>query len=295
MMIDGFQTAIADVNDQQICYSIGGNGPPVLLLHGFPQTHAMWHRVAPILAQEFTVVASDLRGYGHSSKPPGTTPYSFRHMGCDQHALMQHLGFEQYHLAGHDRGARVAHRLSLDFPDSLISLTVMDIVPTHFLLSTLSKQVATSYYHWFFLAQPYPFPESLIGHDPDTYFNSCLTGWGASKLQDYDPDALAAYQNCWRDPETIRGMCADYRAALEIDFELDATDLNKRFQRKACVFYGRDGAMAKEYDVPGSWRDRFPQMHEKAIPGGHFFIDQHPKETSSALLEFLQQAHTAFV
>lgn len=286
-MIPGFDSATAEVNGQRIAYAKGGSGPPLLLLHGFPQTHMMWHAVAPEFAGHFTVVAADLRGYGASSKPDGTERYSFRHMAADQHALMRHLGFERYHLAGHDRGARVAHRLALDYPQAVASLTVMDIVPTHLLLDQLTRQVAQAYYHWFFLAQPYPFPETLIGRDPDGYFESCLLGWGAAKLADFDPLALAAYRRAWRDPEAIRGMCADYRAALAYDFDLDAADLHRRVTCPALVLYGAEGAMAQAYDFAAAWKDRLDVMEVLGIQGGHFFVDQAPDDTAAALRRFL--------
>jgi haloacetate dehalogenase len=286
-MIPGFDSATAAVNGQRIAYAKGGSGPPLLLLHGFPQTHMMWHAVAPELARDFTVVAADLRGYGASSKPEGTERYSFRHMAADQQALMQHLGFDRYHLAGHDRGGRVAHRLALDCPQAVASLTVMDIVPTHLLLDKLTRQVAQAYYHWFFLAQPYPFPETLIGRDPDGYFESCLLGWGAAKLEDFDPLALAAYRRAWRDPEAIRGMCADYRAALAYDFDLDAADLHRRVTCPALVLYGAQGAMARLYDFAAAWEDRLDVMEVLGISGGHFFVDQAPTDTAAALRRFL--------
>lgn len=287
-MFKGFQHDTVEVNDQSIHFVTRGSGPALLLLHGFPQTHSMWHAVAPALADHFTVVASDLRGYGASSKPPGTEAYSFRHIAADQAALMAHLGHQRFHVVGHDRGGRTAHRLALDAPDRVVSLTVMDIVPTHLLLDDLSRQVAQAYYHWFFLAQPFPFPETMIGRDPDHYFESCLLGWGASRLDDFDPEALAAYRAAWRDPETIRGMCADYRAALEVDFECDAQDLNRRVDVPSLVLYGADGVMAKAFDIPGTWADRLNTMRAEAVPGGHFFIDEHPAETLDALLRFLR-------
>jgi haloacetate dehalogenase len=283
----GFDGGTAAVNGQSIFYRCAGSGPPVLLLHGFPQTHAMWHKVAPDLAEQFSVVVADLRGYGQSSKPEGTSPYSFRHMAADQIALMQALGHDTFHVVGHDRGGRVAHRLSLDAPDVVQSLTVMDIVPTHLLLDSLSQHVAKAYYHWFFLAQPYPFPETLIGHDPDFYFESCLLGWGAARLEDFDTRALDAYRRAWRNPEAIRGMCADYRAALEVDFELDAEDLGRRVSAPSLVMYGAQGAMAQAYDVPGTWAQRLSDIRAEAVPGGHFFIDQSPRETTRALRGFL--------
>lgn len=286
-MIPGFDSATAEVNGQRIAYAKGGSGPPLLLLHGFPQTHMMWHAVAPELGRDFTVVAADLRGYGASSKPEGTESYSFRHMAADQHALMQHLGFDRYHLAGHDRGGRVAHRLALDRPQAVASLTVMDIVPTHLLLDKLTRQVAQAYYHWFFLAQPYPFPETLIGRDPDGYFESCLLGWGAAKLENFAPLALTAYRTAWRDPEAIRGMCADYRAALAYDFDLDANDLHRRVTCPALVLYGAQGAMARAYDFAAAWEDRLDLMQVLGISGGHFFVDQAPADTAAALRRFV--------
>jgi haloacetate dehalogenase len=287
MLMQGFESGTADVNGQAIFYRTAGHGPPVLLLHGFPQTHVMWHAIAPMLAGQFTVVAADLRGYGQSSKPEGTENYTFRHMAADQIALMQALGHERFHLAGHDRGGRVAHRLALDAPDQVLSLALMDIVPTHLLLNDLTKEVAAAYYHWFFLPQPYPFPESMIAHDPDAYFESCLLGWGAAQLDDFAPEALAAYRDAWRDKDTIRGMCADYRAALHYDFDLDAADLSRRVTAPALVLYGAQGAMAKAYDVPATWADRLTNMQHQGVPGGHFFVDQHPQDTLDALLPFL--------
>jgi len=286
-IISGFESQTVTANGQQVNYARGGNGPPLLLLHGFPQTHAMWHAVAPALAAHFTVIAPDLRGYGQSGKPQGTENYSFRHMAADPLALMRDLGFERFHLVGHDRGGRTAHRMALDAPDAVNSLTVMDIVPTHLLLDQLSQQVARAYYHWFFLAQPAPFPETMIGHDPDAYFESCLMGWGATKLSDFDPAALQAYRDAWRDPEAIRGMCADYRAALDHDFTLDAANLDRQVTCPALVMYGADGAMGKAYDVPATWEGRLSDITAAPMPGGHFFVDEYPQETAAALLRFL--------
>ncbi|MFK7762922.1 MAG: alpha/beta fold hydrolase [Roseobacter sp.] len=287
---EGFTAGFAAVNGQTIYHQTGGAGAPLLLLHGFPQTHAMWHQVALNLARDFRVTVADLRGYGDSSKPQGTEAYSFRHMAADQNALMQSLGHARYHVIGHDRGGRVAHRLALDAPGSVHSLTLMDIVPTHFLLNQLSHKVAAAYYHWFFLAQPFPFAEAMIADDPDRYFESCLLGWGAAKMSDFAPNALEAYRRSWRDTDTIRGMCADYRAALEVDFDLDAADLDRKIEVPTLIAYGTDGAMAQAYDVPATWRDRLTDMHEAAIPGGHFFIDQSPDHTIETIRAFLPKA-----
>ena len=277
----------ARVNGQSIAYRVMGDGPPLLLLHGFPQTHALWAKVAPELARDFTVVTPDLRGYGASSKPRGVENYTFREMGADQLALMAHLGHERFHLVGHDRGGRTAHRMALDAPDRIASLTVMDIVPTHEILTNLRKDVAKAYYHWTFLAQPAPFPETMIAADPDHFYESCLLGWGAAKLSDFDAAQLAAYRAAWHDPETIRAMCDDYRAAYDLDVALDEADLARQVPCPALVLWGADGAMDKAYDVAATWAPRLADMRAKALPGGHFFVDQAPETTIEALRGFL--------
>lgn len=175
--IPGFTDHSARLAGQHIAWSQGGDGPPVLLLHGFPQTRAMWRGIAPGLARDVTVIAPDLRGYGESGKPDGVAAQSFREMAGDQLRLMAHLGFARFDLVGHDRGARVGHRLALDAPETLRSLTLMDIAPTLEVLERLTAPLATAYYHWFFLAQPAPLPERLIAADPDAFFERCLAGW----------------------------------------------------------------------------------------------------------------------
>jgi haloacetate dehalogenase len=282
-------------DEAEIAYDVTGEGAPLLLLHGFPQTRALWARVAPRLADRFTVVTADLRGYGASSKPDARdlSAYGFRAMARDQVALMRGLGFESFHLVGHDRGGRVAHRLALDHPGAVASLTVMDIVPTHRLLSDWTATLAADYWHWTFLAQPAPFPETVIGHDPDHFFEACLLGWGGARLEDFDADALAAYRAAWRDPATIAGMCADYRAALTVDFADDAADLARRVACPALVLWGADGVMARRFDIAATWADRLEDMRAAAIPGGHFFVDLHPDETAAALGEFLGEVEAA--
>ncbi len=287
MSIPGFDDGVAQLNGQSIAYSIGGKGPPVLLLHGFPQTRAMWMHVAPRLSKSFTVVASDLRGYGDSSKPTTVKDMGFRPMAQDQRALMANLGFDRFHIVGHDRGGRTAHRLALDSPDAVISATVMDIVPTHVLLDRLTREVALAYYHWFFLAQPAPMPETLIAPDPDAYFEGCLAGWGGARLDDFPAEALEAYRQSWRRPETIAAMCHDYRAGASLDFKLDAQDLARRVCCPAMVMFGRDGAMAKHFDIAETWSQRFTDLRAVGCPGGHFFVDAFPNETADALSAFL--------
>lgn len=282
-MIEGFSDRRAAVNGVEIAYEVGGDGPPLLLLHGFPQTRALWARVAPVLARDFRVICPDLRGYGVSSKPADVAHYSFREMGRDMLDLMAEMGHARFALAGHDRGARTAHRIALDAPERISRLALLDIVPTHRLLTELTTPVATAYYHWFFLAQPAPFPERLIGADPDFFFQTGLTGWGSSTLADFAPDQLAAYRTAWRDPETIRGMCNDYRAALKHDLADDRADRDRRIASPTLIAWGREGAMGRVYDVAETWADYADDITPAPMPGGHFFIDSHPDETAALL------------
>ena len=193
-MFDDFKQVRAKVNDTEINFKIRNihksSENAILFLHGFPQTHAMWAGIADQFAENYPIICSDLRGYGDSEKPLGVENFTFRHMAEDQLRLMSHLGFEKFHVVGHDRGGRVAHRMALDETDRLKSITLMDIVPTRLLLSELTTQVAKSYYHWLFLAQPSPFPEKLITSDPDYFYESCLLGWGAANLDDFDVEKL---------------------------------------------------------------------------------------------------------
>ncbi len=289
-MFEGFRQGAAAVGSLEIAYATAGSGPPVLLLHGFPQTKAMWARVAPVLARNFTVVCADLRGYGDSGKPPCSTDaanYSFRAMGEDQLALMRALGHPAFHLIGHDRGGRTGHRLALDHPDALLSLTLMDIVPTYTMLMQTNRHVAGSYWHWYFLSQPPPFPERLIGRDPDYFYETSLVGWGATRLEDFDAEMLADYRRAWRDPAMIRGSCADYRAAVGVDLALDTADLARRIECPTLVFYGSNGDMARLFDIPAEWRARCARMQVASLPGGHFFVDQYGAQTADILREFL--------
>jgi haloacetate dehalogenase len=282
----GWSDNAQTLNGVEIAWSMAGSGPPLLLLHGFLQTRALWAKVAPELARTHTVICPDLRGYGASGKPTGMENYSFRAMAQDQMALMRHLGFERFDLAGHDRGGRVGHRLALDAPEVLGKLCLMDIIPTHTVLYDLRVDVATSYYHWFFLAQPKPFPETMIGRDADFYYESCLLGWGGATLDDLNPEQLAEYRAAWRDPDTIRAMCDDYRAALVYDLHHDASDLGATVTCPSLILYGADGAMARAYDVSDQWALKCEVIQSRAMPGGHFFVDTHPSETAEALCQF---------
>ncbi|KNG95287.1 alpha/beta fold hydrolase [Pseudaestuariivita atlantica] len=283
-MIAGFDTG----RQGGLAYAAGGEGPPLVLLHGFPQTHAMWAHIAPILALTHRVICPDLPGYGDSDTP-GLEGASFRAMGQAVLGLLDHLGVERFALVGHDRGGRVAHRLCLDAPDRVDRVALMDIVPTHTLLSELQHDVATAYYHWFFLAQPEPFPDTMIAADPDAYFESCLGGWGGDGLSAFDPAQLDAYRAAWRQPERIRGMCDDYRAGVTRDFEDDCADLGARIRCPALILYGEQGVMARFYDVAETWAPKCTYMEAQGIPGGHFFPDTAPEVTAAALAAFLEE------
>lgn len=286
MAIEGFATHRHLLNGVEIAWSEGGAGPPLLLLHGFPQTRALWAEIAPALANSHHVICPDLRGYGDSGKPADVAAYSFREMARDQIALMQHLGYERFAVAGHDRGARVAHRLALDLPSAVSRVAFLDIVPTHTLLDPLHQDLAKAYYHWFFLAQPEPFPETMIAHDPDAYFMSCLLGWGAASKDDFSDKQMQDYQSAWRDPDTIRGMCNDYRAALSHDYHDDAGDLDKRVTCPSLVLYGADGVIGRIYDMEAVWADKCIDLYVGALPGGHFFPDTAPHKTLQELQKF---------
>ena len=290
-MFEGFENKIVSIDGIDIACTVGGSGPPLLLLHGFPQNRFMWACVAPLLAPHFTVVCADLRGYGDSSKPECSADhanYAFRAFATDQLGLMRALGFNRFHTAGHDRGARTAYRMALDHPDAVLSLTLMDIVPTDVMFLQTSRQVAHAYWHWYFLAQPAPFPERLIAADPDFFYETCLVGWGASRLADFDQEQLAEYRRTWRDPAAIHGSCSDYRAAATIDLEHDIADAGRKVDCPALIISGANGVMARLFDIPAQWHERCTNLRAGTLPGGHFFVDQHPKETAAILESFLQ-------
>ncbi len=290
-MFEGFVRQHIDVGDGAIHCVRAGDGPPLLLLHGYPQNMAMWARVAPLLAEKFTVVCADLRGYGDSFKPQDAADhsnYAFRALAQDQVTLMRALGFERFHVAGHDRGGRTAHRMALDHPDVVLSMAVMDIVPTYAMFMETNRNIAGMYWHWYFLSQPAPFPERLIENDPDFFYETCLVGWGATRITDFDPEMLADYRRCWRNPQMIHGSCSDYRAAATIDLSHDGADLDKKVTCPTLVFYGANGTMAKTFDIPAEWRKRCADVHVASLPGGHFFIDQFPQETAKILADFFE-------
>ncbi|GGE22681.1 fluoroacetate dehalogenase [Primorskyibacter flagellatus] len=287
-MIPGFADHAEVLHGARVAWSEGGDGPPVLLLHGFPQTRALWARIGPELVRNHRVIAADLRGYGDSEKPAGVEDASFRAMGRDLLNLMSHLGHARFHLIGHDRGARTAHRMVLDAPERIATVQLLDIIPTHLLLSELRQDTARAYFHWFFLSQPEPFPERLIGADPDFFFETCMAGLAPSALEGFDAEQMEAYRTAWRKPEVIRGLCNDYRAAIDIDVALDAADLGRRMTCPVHVLWGAEGVMGKQYDVPATWADRCAAPPRATpLPGGHFFPDTAPRETAAALAGFL--------
>lgn len=287
-MLPNFKSMRVPVGDVDIHLRMAGNGPPLLLLHGYPQTHVMWHKVAPALAEEFTVVLADLRGYGDSSKPSGGAGhvnYSKRAMARDQIELMRSLGFERFAAAGHDRGARVLHRMALDHPDAVERAAVLDIAPTLTMYERTDMTFAQAYYHWFFLIQPADLPERMIGADPDFYLEKKIGAW--SKTEDtFDAEALAEYKRCFRNAETIHATCEDYRAAASIDLEHDRADLDKRIECPLLVLWGARGVMERCYDVLGVWRERARDVRGRALPCGHFLAEEAPEETLAELRAF---------
>jgi haloacetate dehalogenase len=290
MMFAGFTRHTITTSLTTIHALIGGNGPPVLLLHGYPQTHTMWHPIAVQLAEHYTVVLTDLRGYGDSGKPktdPDHANYSKRAMARDQVDVMEHFGFMQFAVVGHDRGARVTHRMALDYPARVTCAAVLDIVPTRHVFQTIDQSMAKAYYHWFFLSQPFDLPERLIGNDPIYYLHKKLGGWG-TPLSAYTPAALAEYERCFRDPATIHASCEDYRAAASIDLEHDQTDFGvNRIQCPLLVVWGAHGRIDTAYDVLAVWRLYAADVRGQSVAAGHFLVEEQPLATLALLQPFL--------
>ena len=267
----------------------GGSGMPVLLLHGFPQTHAMWHAVAPRLAERYHVVVTDLRGYGDSAKPPGGgdhADYSFRAMATDQIEVMRALGHERFMLVGHDRGARVGHRLALDHPEAVERMALLDIVPTSYVYAHTDRRLATLYFHWFFLIQPEPMPERLIGGDPLFVLHRFLSSFSGG-LEGYEPEALAEYERCFADPAAIHAMCEDYRAGASIDLEHDEADRNRQIECPVLVLWGSRGVVGALYQPLDVWRSFAADVRGEAIDAGHFLVEERPDDAFALLSSFL--------
>ena len=274
----------------------GGSGPPLLLLHGHPQTHAMWHRVAPALARRFTVVAADLRGYGDSARVAphadhaDHTAYSKRRMALDMLGLMQSLGFERFAVLAHDRGARVAHRLALDHPQAVSRLMLLDIAPTLAMYEATTQAFARAYWHWFFLIQPAPLPERLIEADPVAYLREVM-GRRHAGLSVFAPEALAEYERCIAMPGTAASICEDYRASAGIDLEHDRVDRDagRRLAPPLRVLWGAHGAVGRCFDVLPLWSAAAASVSGRALDCGHYIAEEAPDELLGEVFDFFKE------
>jgi haloacetate dehalogenase len=287
-MFENFTTSDIAVEGATIHLRQGGKGPALLLLHGNPLTLVMWHKIAPRLADEFTVVATDLRGYGDSSRPPGgerSLGYSFRTMAQDQVQVMERLGFDRFFVAGHDRGGRVAHRMALDFPDKVAKVAFLDIVPTLHMLSDIPLKWAVDSYHWFFMAQPADYPEKMIeAYGFERYIRKKLDKPGVG-LSAFTPEALAEYIRCC-DAGNIHAVCEDYRAAVGIDLEHDRADLGRRIGMPMLVLWGERSHVNRSYKPLDAWGERAADVRGKMLPCGHYPAEQVPDETYAELRAF---------
>jgi haloacetate dehalogenase len=292
---EGFDARVHEVNGQRIFARTGGKpgGPPLLLLHGFPQTHALWHRVALALKDRFFVVMPDLRGYGDSSKPAGDAThvnYSKRVMASDMLALMQSLGHARFGLVGHDRGGRVAHRLAVDHPQAVKQLCVIDIAPTLDMYSATDMRFAVAYYHWFHLVQPAPLPERMIGGDPLFYLRWKLGGWGSKGMAHIEPEALAEYERCFVQPDSIHATCEDYRASAGIDLEHDRASraAGARIACDTLVLWGKHGVVHRMFKPLELWQAQCAgAVMGEGLESGHFVPEEDHAGVSRALLAFL--------
>lgn len=291
MFGDGFTNVQIKTTGAEINLVHGGSGYPLLLLHGYPQTHVIWHKVAPKLAQKFHVICPDLRGYGDSSKPPSTadhSPYSKREMAQDMVDVMASFGYDDFFVAGHDRGARVTHRMALDHPERVKKACVMDIAPTYHMFKTTDQHFATGYYHWFFLIQPNGLPEQMINADPVYYLNEKIKRWSANK-DVFDDEAVAEYLRCFSKPETVHASCEDYRAAASIDLEHDEENLGKKLQCPLLVLWGGKGFVNRTYDVLDVWKEYAEHIEGGALDCGHFLPEEAPEAVYNELLRFFDK------
>jgi haloacetate dehalogenase len=295
-MFSGFEASVVDVGETTIFIRRTGSGRPLLLLHGFPQTHLMWRRVAPALAEEFTVVCADLRGYGASGKPPSKpdhAPYSKSVMALDMVRVMAAQGFSRFSVVGHDRGARVAYRMALDHPDRIERLALLDIIPTGEAFRRADARLALSYWPWSLLAQPEPLPERLITADPEIVVDDALGNWGSDRAS-FPPEIRAAYIEALRDPQTVHAICEEYRAAATIDFAKDTEDrdANRRISCPVLALWSEGSGLDSWYEEAGGplniWRNWAADVTGRAISGGHFFPEENPAETISELRSFFR-------
>jgi haloacetate dehalogenase len=294
-MFEGFARTELKTSGARIVAVIGGNGPAVLLMHGNPFSHVSWHKIAPRLAQEFTVVATDLRGYGDSEKPPGGadhSAYSFRAMAQDQVEVMAMLGFDRFFAAGHDRGARVLHRMCLDHPGKVERATILDIIPQHHLLNNVTRAWGIFSWHWFFNIQPYDLPERLMGADPD-YFIRRKLAKTEQGLSFFDPAALAEYIRCFRDPATIHAICEDYRATFGIDLDMDTADFEagRKISCPLLLLWGATGGVGRNHRPMEIWpRYASDIRRAAALPCGHYLSEEAADETHRELRDFFASA-----
>ncbi len=294
-LFPGFDMRNVVVDDGvQIAATVGGVGPPLLLLHGHPQTRAIWHRVAPALAEKHTLVMADLRGYGDSSKPVGAADhgnYAKRVMAQDQITLMAKLGFLRFDVLAHDRGARVAHRLAADHPDAVSRLILLDVAPTLSMYEQTSDAFARAYWHWFFLIQPAPLPERLITADPAAYIRDVM-GRRSAGLAPFDPRALAEYERCIALPGTAHGLCEDYRAAAGIDLVHDRIDRDagRRLAMPVLALWGADGVIQRCFKPLDEWRRVARRVEGQALNCGHYIAEEAPEALLAQVLPFLARA-----
>jgi haloacetate dehalogenase len=290
-MFTFYKTEKVAVNGININYRIGGNGPALLLLHGHPQTHAIWHKVADKLAQHFTVVAADLRGYGDSDKPVASDKseaYSKRVMAKDQVELMKHLGFEHFSVLAHDRGARVAHRLAADHPSNVICMVLLDIAPTLAMYEQTNQEFARAYWHWFFLIRPAPFPESLIEADPENYLRSVM-GTRSAGMSPFTEEVFSEYLRCLKLPGAATGICEDYRASAGIDLVHDKTDIEAG-HKVSCpllVLWGKEGVVGRCFEPIVEWEKVAEQVTGHSLPSGHYIPEEAPELLLEQVLSFM--------
>jgi len=292
IFFDGFSRTTITTNTAAEGVNInavhGGSGPPLLLLHGYPQTHVIWHLVAPLLAEHFHVICPDLRGYGDSSVPASSadhSPYSKRVMAQDMVSVMAALGYNEFAVVGHDRGARVAHRMALDHPRKITKACLMDIMPTAMMFNGTDQQFATGYYHWFFLIQPDGLPEHMIGADPSYYLKEKLKRWSADGAV-FSADAVAEYVRCFSKAESIHATCEDYRAAATVDLEHDASDQDQKIQCPLLVLWGSQGFVESRYDVLNDWSQYAECVSGNSLDCGHFLPEEQPEQVTKQLLQF---------
>jgi haloacetate dehalogenase len=288
-LFPGLEQRRLDVDGVELNCRVGGQGPALLLLHGHPQTHVMWHKVAPRLAERFTLVVADLRGYGDSAKPDaGTEAYSKRTLARDNVELMRLLGHERFAVLAHDRGARVAHRLALDHPAVVERLMLLDIAPTLAMYRQTDEAFARAYWHWFFLIRPASLPERLIEADPEGYLKGVM-GTRSAGLAPFPPEVLAEYLRCLSLPGTARGICEDYRASAGIDLEHDQADLDagRRLELPLRVLWGTEGTVGRCFDPLAEWRQVATQVSGRALPGGHYLAEEVPDLVLEEALAFL--------